>query len=448
MSDKARKALLVLGMHRSGTSLLTGLIANAGVSIGRTVMAPAEDNPRGFFENQRIVDFNERAMNALDLGWASWESLPENWLSSLPASLLEEAGKILDDEFGDVGLICIKDPRICRLLPFWFQVLSSRDFEAFCVLTTRSLDEVSASLQTRDGMGRAQAEALWLRYNLDAMNAASGAPGFHVSYDEVLAEPGAALTRVSNLLGEELEFADQSFADSGLRHHQATGGSTWAELVMTQCENFPYPPDTLLENVVYPLVARLAKQEKQFGEILASEVSTSELSTREGALFNQAEEAKQHAISLARELETGRNYIVDLEREHQEKDQLIQAQEASLQEAKAQFESSMADSEAYAESLRASIEEMRTYNDSLSTTLEQKDHEIEQYLQELESLRSELERKESELSSAHENLIKMNAELEQTHQRLIDRTRELEEELQKFKLQRRMIEMFKRDSDG
>ena len=465
MSD-SRKALLILGMHRSGTSLLTGLIANAGVSIGQSVMTPAEDNPKGFFENQRIVDFNEKLLNALKLGWASWEPLPESWLASLESRWFDEAGRILDEEFGGSGAVCIKDPRMCRLLPFWRQVFSSQNFEPYCVFTTRQLDEVSASLQKRDGMGKAQADATWLRYNLDAMQASGDLRGIHLSYEDVLENPAAALDQVSELVGEPFQVADPGFADTSLRHHRLPDAPAWAQLVRKNCEEYPAAPDEVLETQVYPLVAGLAEQERRFGEAQSGEVSVENLTSREAVLFNQAEEAKQHAISLSRELETGRQYITDLEREHQQKDELIQSQEASLQEAKERFETSMAENQAYAETLKESIEQAETYSKSLELTIDQKDADMkaaaeafEKDIQQREeytgSVVSELERKESELVSAHGELEKMHLELQslhrelaETHQRLIDRTNELEEELKRFRLQRKMIKMMKRVTDG
>ena len=463
---ESRKALLVLGMHRSGTSLLAGLIANAGASIGAAVMPAAEDNPKGFFENQLVVNFNEKLLNSLDLGWASWQRLPDNWLASLESKWFEEAARILEAEFQDSEMVCIKDPRICRLLPFWYQVLSANSFRPYCLLTTRHLNEVSASLQKRDGMGKAQADALWLRYNLDALQGANGLQGLHLSYEQVLEHPGSALEQVSDLVGEQLQVSDQAFADSALRHHRVSDTPSWAKHLRRNCEAFPLVPDESLETEVYPLVAELAEQERRIGEQLATEISGTDLSAREATLFNQAEEAKQHAISLSRELETGRQYITDLEREHQQKDELIQSQEASLQEAKERFETSMAENEAYAETLKESIEQAETYSKSLELTIDQKDADMkaaaeafEKELQKREeytvSVVSELERKESELVSAHGELEKMHLELQslhrelaETHQRLIDRTNELEEELKRFRLQRKMIKMMKRVTDG
>lgn len=475
----SRKALLVLGMHRSGTSLLTGLIANGGFSIGKSVMAPAEDNPKGFFENQRIVDFNERLLNSFGLGWSSWQTLPDRWFFSLNPEVSKEATDLVEKEFGDSSEICIKDPRICRLLPFWRSVLTELGFEIVVVLTTRQSDEVSSSLQARDGMGKARADALWLRYNLDAMQSVEETKGIHISYQTVLEEPYAALSKVSALTGVDLNAPEEGFVDHALKHHESATIPTWAALVSECCRRFPEKPDPVLESLVFPLIADLAEQEHRVLSQSLEGVSLESSSGKEAALFNQAEEAKRHAISLSTELETGRKYIADLERERQIKNELIEQQENSLQEKTLEAES-------HAKSLMTSIEEAREYSQSLEETLNRKETELveaskalnrkeselieaskalnhkeselvdvskafeaeraqrEEYTQ---SLLSEVNRKESELVDAHAELKQRHQDLEDMRRSLMDKTHELEAERRRFKLQRKMIDMFKREDD-
>ncbi len=448
----SRKALLVLGMHRSGTSLLTGLIANGGFSIGESVMAPAQDNPKGFFENQSIVDFNERLLNSFGLGWSSWQTLPDRWFLSLDPEVSKEATDLLEKEFGDSSEICIKDPRICRLLPFWRSVLTGLGFEVVVVFTTRQSDEVSSSLQARDGMGKARADALWLRYNLDAMQSVEETKGIHISYEAVLEDPDAALSKVSALTGVDLKAPEEGFVDHTLKHHESATIPAWAALVSESCRRFPEKPDPVIERLVFPLVADLAEQEyialSQPLEGTGPEAS----GVKEAALFNQAEEAKRHAISLSTELETGRKYIADLEREHQVKDELIEQQENALQEKTLEAES-------HAKSLMASLEEAQKYIQSLEETLNRKESELveasmafeadkaqrEEYTQ---SLVVEVNKKESELVDAHAELRQLHQDLENVRNSLMDKSDQLELELQRFKLQRKMIDMFKREDDA
>src|ERR1700690_93442 len=69
-------ALVVLGMHRSGTSALTGMLHHLGVALGSRLMAASPDNPRGYWEHSDIVATHERLMAALGWGWDDIRSLP------------------------------------------------------------------------------------------------------------------------------------------------------------------------------------------------------------------------------------------------------------------------------------------------------------------------------------------------------------------------------------
>jgi hypothetical protein len=76
---KPEKCVLVLGMHRSGTSALTGILNILGADLGLNMMKAAEDNERGFFENRSIYNINEKILESLGSSWDSPFPLPENW---------------------------------------------------------------------------------------------------------------------------------------------------------------------------------------------------------------------------------------------------------------------------------------------------------------------------------------------------------------------------------
>src|ERR1700686_2628559 len=76
-------ALVVLGMHRSGTSALAGMLHHLGVALGERLMPASPDNPRGYWEHSEIVDADQRLMASL--GWA-WDDI-----RPLPAGFEREA---------------------------------------------------------------------------------------------------------------------------------------------------------------------------------------------------------------------------------------------------------------------------------------------------------------------------------------------------------------------
>src|SRR3954464_2713902 len=65
----ARTAYLVLGMHRSGTSAVTQVLALAGADLPQNVMAGDEHNARGYFEPWKIALFNDERLRAAGGAW-------------------------------------------------------------------------------------------------------------------------------------------------------------------------------------------------------------------------------------------------------------------------------------------------------------------------------------------------------------------------------------------
>ena len=59
-----KRAVLVLGMHRSGTSALTRIINLMGFSAPKTLMAATEANEAGFWESEVFMDLDERILKA------------------------------------------------------------------------------------------------------------------------------------------------------------------------------------------------------------------------------------------------------------------------------------------------------------------------------------------------------------------------------------------------
>ncbi len=169
MSASPATALLVLGMHRSGTSALTAVLNDLGASLGNELVAANDDNPGGYFENAGAVTAHEMLLAELDRGWEDLRELPEGWLQSA-AGKRAQAGiaALLREEFAGVPLWALKDPRLCRLLPLWRPALAEAGIEAKALFVLRNPDEVAASLGKRDGIGAEIAHLLWLRHFLDA----------------------------------------------------------------------------------------------------------------------------------------------------------------------------------------------------------------------------------------------------------------------------------------
>src|SRR5690348_5945376 len=82
-SPTPRRAILIVGMHRSGTSALTRVINLHGVPLGRQLLEAAFDNEAGFWENQAVVQLHERILEHLGSSWDDPRELPSGWLDEV-----------------------------------------------------------------------------------------------------------------------------------------------------------------------------------------------------------------------------------------------------------------------------------------------------------------------------------------------------------------------------
>ena len=164
-----KRAFIVLGMHRSGTSSVAGVLTLLGAAPPRTLMAAAADNPKGFFESRLVGELNDRILQAGGSSWDDWRHFDPDVLSADAAQAFrEEIRATLKQEFADDAVIVLKDPRLCRLYPIWEGVLEEEGYQAEFVLPIRSPLEVARSLNRRNGMPIAAGLLLWLRHVLEA----------------------------------------------------------------------------------------------------------------------------------------------------------------------------------------------------------------------------------------------------------------------------------------
>lgn len=223
-------AILVLGMHRSGTSALTRVISLLGATLPSNLMPPVKDNNEaGFWESLDAYRLNDDILASAGSSWDHWGELNPGWTHA-PAigAFKARARAMLEHDFAGSPLFVLKDPRLCRLLPFWLEVLLELGADVKCVLPLRNPLEVAASLKARDGFSVAKSHVLWLRHVLDAESGSRGLPRVFISYDGLLADWRALVQRMSVELGiawprslATSEVEVDSFLQGRHRHHAA-----------------------------------------------------------------------------------------------------------------------------------------------------------------------------------------------------------------------------------
>ena len=147
-----RNALVILGMHRSGTSALARVLSLRGAALPRHLMPANAGNTTGFWEPERLVALNDRILASFGVAWNDAFApgrIPAP--DAFPSAFLDEARQILREEYGDSRLIVIKDPRCTLLQSFWREALTGMGIIPLPVVIARRPEDVIASLVRRDG---------------------------------------------------------------------------------------------------------------------------------------------------------------------------------------------------------------------------------------------------------------------------------------------------------
>ena len=198
-AEVAPARIAVLGMHRSGTSALTGLLRAMGAAAGddEDFPAPDEHNPKGYWEHRAVHALDEQVLAAVGRSW--WYPLDVD-LGSLPAASREELVSRARAIAGDLdagGPWVVKDPRLCLVFPLWREALGR---PPAVVITHRHPLSVASSLAARDGMPLPVGVALWEVYCREALAATRGLPRMVVGFSQLLADPAGTSRRLADWL--------------------------------------------------------------------------------------------------------------------------------------------------------------------------------------------------------------------------------------------------------
>jgi hypothetical protein len=179
--------IVVLGMHRGGTSLTAELVCRWGAYGNESGMIEADaGNPNGYWEYAPLVRFNNELLEAVN---ASWSAPPVDGDKAVLTALAHEP------EFRSraVGLLeqmqaggrpwFWKDPRLSIVLPFWKQLWGCVVY----VVAVRDPSDIALSLGSRDGFSTWTSFALWERYTLEILSDGDiRSAALFVSYEELL----------------------------------------------------------------------------------------------------------------------------------------------------------------------------------------------------------------------------------------------------------------------
>ncbi|MFT4085261.1 MAG: hypothetical protein QM638_21985, partial [Nocardioides sp.] len=193
-------AILVSGMHRSGTSALTRMLSLLGAGLPQHLIPGRErDNAPGFWEGRSVVDLNEDVLARRDQWWGGWGRLDPAWLRRR-AGLVRQVQQILAGEFGGEEQIVIKDPRLSRTMPLWIKALEEGGYRCVHVVAVRDPQAVAGSIRSRNGLDPRGSLLSWLAHSLDAEEHTREAARVFVSFEALLADWRREADRIGSAL--------------------------------------------------------------------------------------------------------------------------------------------------------------------------------------------------------------------------------------------------------
>ena len=216
------EVICIIGMHRSGTSMVAGLLQKAGLYLGPEdrLLGANTSNAEGHFEHTGILEINDALLEHLGGSWDLPPRMEPGWeLADSLAEIRTKAQRLVDSFTGHAPWGW-KEPRTTILLPFWNSIVGQPRF----IICVRSPLDVAKSLARRDQMTIEHGAQLWSRYLRAAIQDTEGYPRHFAFYEDFFGHDELAARRLLKFCG--LEAGDNSPAFEGgirsdLRHHNS-----------------------------------------------------------------------------------------------------------------------------------------------------------------------------------------------------------------------------------
>jgi hypothetical protein len=193
------KLLVVLGMHRSGTSALTEALVRAGAYFGNPELAIGNRtaNSLGLAERRDVVTLSEQTLRRMGCSWHDVYGFRADSSTPVAARFRDRFANDVLSDLSKRPVSIVKDPRLCLLLPMLRPALP--DFVS--IIVVRHPVEVAMSLAERNGFPLPLGIALWESYNSHALRGASDSPAILVRHSELMRQAPTTLGRVARELG-------------------------------------------------------------------------------------------------------------------------------------------------------------------------------------------------------------------------------------------------------
>jgi hypothetical protein len=390
-----RPIVMVLGMHRSGTSLCSHILSALGVDMADDIGVDV-GNDKGHWERWEIAEFHDRILSLFNRDYSGLFHdffLPEAWWADPHvAQIRREICAFLKRRMGDT-YFGFKDPRTVRLMPVWHQIITELKLTPRIVLCLRSPAQTARSLNARDGLDPKIGEYRWFVHMIDFFRYTSNFDFCTVKYEEWFNDPWVNINKLQKFLDlpwqqseADLSLVLSAIIDSAARHDGSQHREASQPLVRTLyklagSEGQDEPRDQIasivsqfitFQQLQRPLirsfedVAKVAAKYSEIErEVTALRTAVGDRDATVAASNAEAAAAEAHLAEALAEIEKQRVQIAEVARERDALAEALAAERAEL----AASRSAVAETQRVSDVLQATLAEREVNLDEASRRL-------------------------------------------------------------------------------
>ncbi len=216
----SKTCILIIGNHRSGTSVLTGCLHLCDIDLGiNRDLSKNQHNEKGFFENLSILSFNEKVLLTINSSWKDINPVMTTQDHKI-LQFTEELCDIIKREYTE-PIFMIKDPRIIFLYPVYINALQRMNISFKIIYADRNFNEICKSLEKVHRLRYEHSYALCEKYKSRGHHFMEQYPNYISSYNDLLSDPIKEITNVLSFLDIPINIESEkiiNFVDQKLKH--------------------------------------------------------------------------------------------------------------------------------------------------------------------------------------------------------------------------------------
>ena len=221
---KQRTCVVIIGMHRSGTSALAGMLDVIGVFPGKNLLEASTSNKKGYFENSKVYELNKEILESVHSSWDDYSFDFSQIKKSKKSKFIKKAKIIIENDYKFFETFLIKDPRVSILFPIWEKALEELNIIIKPIFIVRNPIEVALSLGRRNDFSIEKGLMLWAHYSLQSLLFSNVNEIHNLNYDDLLYDTEASITHIEKYLKltikEEIKKDACDFLDKDIKNNR------------------------------------------------------------------------------------------------------------------------------------------------------------------------------------------------------------------------------------